>query len=36
MQGIWSALEAALPLGHGNSEAAGRSRRVVEATVWRD
>ena len=36
MQGIWSALEAALPQGGGESEAGGRSRRVVEATVWRD
>jgi CheY-like chemotaxis protein len=36
MQGIWSALEAALPQSTGDSEAAGRSRRVVEATVWRD
>jgi CheY-like chemotaxis protein len=36
MQGIWSALEAALPQSKGDSEAAGRARRVVESTVWRD
>jgi CheY-like chemotaxis protein len=35
LQGIWSALEAALPQASEN-EVAARSRRVVEQTVWRD
>ena len=36
MQSIWSALEAALPQGGGESEPGARPRRMVEATVWRD
>ncbi len=36
LRNVWSAIEAALPRPSVEVELAGKARRAVEATVWRD